>query len=332
MYAPICELRKNSTTLPLRSRTSRRLRALTVTCLPRDRTRAGVHHLANNPRHAHDPPEGHHGELVEQVWANRHTRQSSGLADPGPRRDHPDPRAFRSGRTLGRGRHRHVPGSCSTGSLRRRHGHHPDRLRQQRSRQHHPRQRITNRYQLQLASLTRPRTIPWPPRASSARSARRTFRPSRSLSLPHGQFVRQACAAADAVRPTLGRGRMATPTNDPYGQANCPGRVLDSTTPISVNRLAIVVLGGPPTISAVPGVGVSGLGGGIRGPGSLPAAGERRRWPIWLRVVSGVCDELRQMPAGRPVALVPHSNVGLFIAVIGSGPRTSYAARGGWGR
>ena len=32
--------------------------------------------------------------------------------------------------------------------------------------------------------------------------------------------------------------------------------------------------------SAVPGIGVSGLSGGIRGPGSLPAAGERRRWPI----------------------------------------------------
>jgi hypothetical protein len=35
--------------------------------------------------------------------------------------------------------------------------------------------------------------------------------------------------AADAGRPTLGRGRMATPTNDPYGQANCPGLVLDGT-------------------------------------------------------------------------------------------------------
>jgi hypothetical protein len=62
---------------------------------------------------------------------------------------------------------------------------------------------------------------------------------------------------------------------------------------------------------AVPGVGVSGLGGGIRGPGSLPSAGERRRRPIWLRVISGVCHELRQMPADRPVALVPHSNLGL---------------------
>src|SRR6476661_245287 len=39
MYVPICELRRNSTMLPLRSRTSWRLRALTVTCLPRDWTR-----------------------------------------------------------------------------------------------------------------------------------------------------------------------------------------------------------------------------------------------------------------------------------------------------
>jgi hypothetical protein len=29
--------------------------------------------------------------------------------------------------------------------------------------------------------------------------------------------------------PGQGRGRMVTPTNDPYGQANCPGRVLDGT-------------------------------------------------------------------------------------------------------
>ena len=35
--------------------------------------------------------------------------------------------------------------------------------------------------------------------------------------------------------------------------------------------------------------------------------------PFWLRVVSGVCHELRQMPADRPVALVPHSKLGLFI-------------------
>ena len=49
-------------------------------------------------------------------------------------------------------------------------------------------------------------------------------------------------------------------------------------------------------------------------------------------VVSGVFHELRQMSADRPVALVPHSNVGLFIPVIRSGPPTSYAARGGWGR
>jgi len=120
--------------LPLRSRTSWRLRALTVTCLPRDWTRAGVYHFANNRRRGHDLPEGHHGELAEQAWATRHTRQSLGLADPGPRQGHPDPRAFRSGRTLGRGRHCHVAGPAAQGgSLRRRHGNRPDQLRQQRN-------------------------------------------------------------------------------------------------------------------------------------------------------------------------------------------------------
>src|SRR4249920_2161903 len=90
MYVPICELRRSSAMLPLRSRTSWRLRALTVTCLPRDWTRAGVYHFANNRRRGHDLPEGHHGELVEQVWATRHTRQSLGLTDP---------RTLQSGRT-----------------------------------------------------------------------------------------------------------------------------------------------------------------------------------------------------------------------------------------
>src|SRR6267154_349491 len=82
MYVPICELRRRSTMLPLRSRTSWRLRALTVTCLPRDWTWAGVYHFANNRRRGHNLPEGHHGELVERAWATRHTRQSLGLADP----------------------------------------------------------------------------------------------------------------------------------------------------------------------------------------------------------------------------------------------------------
>jgi hypothetical protein len=126
--------------LPLRSRTSWRLRALTVACLPRDWTRAGVYHFANNRRRGHDLPEGHHGELVEQVRATRHTRRSFGLADPEP---------FKSGRTLGRGRHCHVAGPAQPDSCGARHGHHPGQLRQQRSRQHHPRQRIPNRYQLQ---------------------------------------------------------------------------------------------------------------------------------------------------------------------------------------
>src|SRR2546430_14197230 len=69
MYVPICELRRNSTILPLRSRTSWRLRALTVTCLPRDWTRAGVYHFANNRRRGHDLPEGHHGDRPRSVTA-----------------------------------------------------------------------------------------------------------------------------------------------------------------------------------------------------------------------------------------------------------------------
>src|SRR5271166_154370 len=104
MYVPICELRRRSTMLPLRSRTSWRLRALTVTCLPRDWTWAGVYHFANNRRPGHDLPEGHHGELVEQVWATRHTRQSLGSSGPpGRGRVIRTLRPFRSGRTLGRG-------------------------------------------------------------------------------------------------------------------------------------------------------------------------------------------------------------------------------------
>src|SRR5436189_5082994 len=69
MYVPICELRRNSTILPLRSRTSWRLRALPVTCLPRDWTRAGVYHFANNRRRGHDLPEGHHGDRPRSVTA-----------------------------------------------------------------------------------------------------------------------------------------------------------------------------------------------------------------------------------------------------------------------
>ena len=159
MYVPICELRRSSTMLPLRSRTSWRLRALTVTCLPRDWTRAGVNHFANNRRRGHDLPEGHYGEPVEQAWATRHTRQSLGLADPGPRQSS-GPRALQVRQDNGTRQALSRPWTSSTGSLRRRNGHHPDRPRQQRSCQHHPRQRNTNRYQLQLGKSDPPRAIP----------------------------------------------------------------------------------------------------------------------------------------------------------------------------
>lgn len=216
--------------LPLRSRTSWRLRALTVTCLPRDWTWAGVYHFANNRRRGHDLPEGHHGELAEQAWATRHTRQSLGLADPGRSRVTRTPGPFRSGRTLGRGKHCHIatgpaqrdPRGGGTGTTQISYGSNGAVSITRAS-------ASPTAISSSSASLTRPRTIPWPPRASSARSPRRTFRPSRSLSVPHGQFVKQACQAADAVRPTLRSGRMATPANDPYGQANYPGRALDGT-------------------------------------------------------------------------------------------------------
>ncbi|HKN95734.1 MAG TPA: hypothetical protein VJX10_01355 [Pseudonocardiaceae bacterium] len=41
--------------------------------------------------------------------------------------------------------------------------------------------------------------------------------------------------------------------------------------------------------------------------------------PFWPRVVDAVRDDLRQVPAGSPVALVAHSNAGLFLPVIRSG-------------
>ena len=69
---------------------------------------------------------------------------------PRPRQGHPDPRALQVRQAHGTRQALSRRWTSSTGSPRRRHGHHLDQLRQQRSRQHHPRQRITNRYQLQL--------------------------------------------------------------------------------------------------------------------------------------------------------------------------------------
>jgi len=150
MYVPICELRRNSTMLPLRSRTSWRLRALTVTCLPRDWTRAVVYHFANNRRRGHNLPEGHPASSRNKPGLPGTHASPPGLADPRPRQGHPDPRALQARQDAGTQQAPSRRWTSSTGSLRRRHGHHPDQLRQQQSRQHHPRQRITNRYQLQL--------------------------------------------------------------------------------------------------------------------------------------------------------------------------------------
>src|SRR6185312_14500319 len=149
MYVPICELRRSSTMLPLRSRTSWRLRALTVTCLPRDWTRAGVNHFANNRRRGHDLPEGHHGELAEQVRATRHTRQSLGLADPGPRQGHQDPGPFRSGRTWDAAGAVTSPDQLN--GIPAAEARAPPRSATAATQpSHHPRQRVTSRYQLQL--------------------------------------------------------------------------------------------------------------------------------------------------------------------------------------
>jgi hypothetical protein len=85
--------------LPLRSRTSWRLRALTVTCLPRDWTWAGIYHFAHNRRRGHDLPEGHHGELAEQVWAIRTPAGPGPGGSPGRGRVIRTLGSFRPGRT-----------------------------------------------------------------------------------------------------------------------------------------------------------------------------------------------------------------------------------------
>ncbi|MGW4562003.1 alpha/beta hydrolase [Streptomyces sp. NPDC004561] len=41
--------------------------------------------------------------------------------------------------------------------------------------------------------------------------------------------------------------------------------------------------------------------------------------PFWPRAVHAVREELRHLPAGRPVTLVAHSNAGLFLPVIRAG-------------
>lgn len=41
--------------------------------------------------------------------------------------------------------------------------------------------------------------------------------------------------------------------------------------------------------------------------------------PFWPRVVDAVRDDLRRVPAGRPVVLVAHSNAGLFVPVTRAG-------------
>jgi hypothetical protein len=42
--------------------------------------------------------------------------------------------------------------------------------------------------------------------------------------------------------------------------------------------------------------------------------------PFWPAVVDAVRDDLAQVPAGRPLVMVAHSNAGLFLPVIRAGP------------
>ena len=107
------------------------------------------------------------------------------------------PGPFRSGRTPGRGRHCHVAGPAQrdprgggTGTTQISYGSNGAVSITRASAS--PTAISSN-----SASLTRPRTIPWPPRASPARPARRTFRPSRSLSLPMGN------SSSRHVRPQM---------------------------------------------------------------------------------------------------------------------------------
>jgi hypothetical protein len=235
--------------LPLLSRTSWRLRALTVTCLPRDWTRAGFYHFANNRRRGHDLPEGHHGELLEQAWATRHTRQSSGPADhraaagvtrtPGP---------IRSGRT------RDAAGTVTSldqlKGIPAAEARAPPRsaTAATQCRQHHPRQRITNRYQLQLG-----KSDPAPGNTLATASVLGQAGPGvlQALQEPESPpwAIRQAgMCGRRCCPPDPGRG--------PNGHANerpvWSGQLSRAHSrwhraPISVNRLAIVVSGGPPT-------------------------------------------------------------------------------------
>ena len=178
--------------LPLRSRTSWRLRALTVTCLPRDWTWAGVYHFANNRRRGHDLPEGHYGELAEQVWATRHTRQSFRLADPAAAGSSIPPGPSGPGRTLGRGRHCHVAGPaqqdpCGGGAGTTQINYGSNGAVSITRASASPTTISSN-----SASRTRPRTIARPPRASPARPTRLgcTFRPAGTRAPPWA--IRQA--------------------------------------------------------------------------------------------------------------------------------------------
>jgi hypothetical protein len=162
---------------------------------------------------------------------------------PEPRQGHPDSRALQVRQDPGTRQALSRRWTSSTGSLRRRHGHHPDQLRQQRSRQHHPRQRITNRSQLQLGT-----SDPTPDKTLATASVLGQAGPA------YLQALQEPESPPWAIRQAGMCGRRCCPPDPwqgPNGHANerpvrsgqlSRARARWYRTPISVNRLAIVVL------------------------------------------------------------------------------------------
>ncbi|PWI42988.1 alpha/beta hydrolase [Streptomyces sp. ICBB 8177] len=63
---------------------------------------------------------------------------------------------------------------------------------------------------------------------------------------------------------------------------------------------------------------LTSMGHQVRIP-SLLSIGDGSTPPFWPRVVSAVRDDLAEVPADTPLALVVHSNAGLFLPAIRSG-------------
>ena len=214
--------------LPLRSRTSWRLRALTVTCLPRDWA-GPVFTILPTIEDADTTCPKH---TTASSW------NKSGLpgtpASPGP--SGPPGRSRSSGPPgpSGPAGPRDAEGTVTSldqlNGIPAAEAQAPPRSATAATEPsaspapaHH-----TNHYQLQLGKSDRPGQYP------GHRERPRPGRPGVPSGPPGARVSPMGNsssrhAAADAVRPTPGRGRMARPTNDPHGQANCPGHVPDGT-------------------------------------------------------------------------------------------------------